>query len=500
MPRTEGVRARLCRVRRAPRLHPALPAGLVWLASSIAAPSGRGIAAAAAQSPAIEAASSPTPGAPQQHFDEGYRLAQLGDYEGAARELEVAYRLDPHPAVLFNLARAYAASGQPVAAYDTFSEYLRRASPVDAEREGTVRRAMQIAEGRIGRLSLQVTPSTTSVEIDGQRVGSGPLQGLRLKAGRHALVLRATDMQTDVRSVDVEPGAELRLEVRLEPPPPPLQPGYLTVRCGVPDLEVRVDGSSRASTPFALPLSLPPGQHRVELTRPGYVHQSSLVRVTSAEGRELACDAAVDPNLAPSDASSVSVSLDDIAAGGRAQLSVDGRERPAFVARLPSGRHRVEVKADGYEPWHREVNLRAGDALHLTPQLELTERARQDGLSRQRQARLRGGIVAGTGLALVGTAVTLSMVAHSKHSDWSKERDALNGSSLDDDGVPERLSANDSEALTIQRLGDAAVATGLAGAVALGIGTFLWLSADGEPGVQASVTSNGASVGYGGRF
>ena len=53
-------------------------------------------------------------------FNEGLELIATGDYIGGIEKFEKAYDLVPHPAVLYNIARAYADAGHYEEAIQTF--------------------------------------------------------------------------------------------------------------------------------------------------------------------------------------------------------------------------------------------------------------------------------------------------------------------------------------------------------------------------------------------
>ena len=60
----------------------------------------------------------------RRHFNEGLELIAGGDYEAGIAQFEKAYALVPHPAVLYNIARAYADSGDYENAILYFNQYL----------------------------------------------------------------------------------------------------------------------------------------------------------------------------------------------------------------------------------------------------------------------------------------------------------------------------------------------------------------------------------------
>jgi tetratricopeptide (TPR) repeat protein len=66
------------------------------------------------------------------HFKIGMSAIADGRYDQGIRELQRAYQILPHPNVLFNIARAYAESGDVPDALTFYQRYLE-SSPSDAE-------------------------------------------------------------------------------------------------------------------------------------------------------------------------------------------------------------------------------------------------------------------------------------------------------------------------------------------------------------------------------
>ncbi len=60
----------------------------------------------------------------RRHFNTGLELVRQGAYEQGVQEFLAAYDLSPHPAVLYNVARAYGDAGHYPQAIDYFERYL----------------------------------------------------------------------------------------------------------------------------------------------------------------------------------------------------------------------------------------------------------------------------------------------------------------------------------------------------------------------------------------
>jgi hypothetical protein len=441
----------------------------------------------------------------QKHFERGYELAQQGDYIGAARELAEANRLKPNASVLFNLAQAYAASGQAIAAHDAFEEYLRASESAhgakDEERHRLVRHQLEVTRAQIGRLELGGLPDGAELEIDGRSIGVAPLlEPVRLIAGHHAVVVRARGYQTHVVNVVIQPREESRVSLQLEPLPTASNGGFVVVACDVPDLEVSIDDRPFGKTPLEGPLAMASGEHSVSLRRSGYVPQFSTVEVRSGTTAKVSCLGRVDAQLTSAVGGLLAVAATQFSG---ARIYVDGRPSSGKPALVPAGKHHVRVTAPNYQPWMGDVEVEPGGKLSLSPALVAAEGYWRESVSRRDRQRSWSQLALGTGLTFLATAVTLSLINAEQRDDWARERDRLNGLALTDPGVPQQMYANHREALQIQRLSDLMVASAALAGGTLGLSAFLWLTTDALPASGApegKFTSGGTQFRYVHRF
>ncbi|HJN74474.1 MAG TPA: porin family protein [Myxococcota bacterium] len=91
-------------------------------------------------------------------FNEGLELIATGDYIGGIEKFEKAYDLVPHPAVLYNIARAYADAGHYEEAIQTFELYLAT-EPID---RAAVEGFIATLRTRMAALAPVEVPETTS--------------------------------------------------------------------------------------------------------------------------------------------------------------------------------------------------------------------------------------------------------------------------------------------------------------------------------------------------
>lgn len=82
------------------------------------------VALSVATAPVAARAGNSKTAAALDHVKSANVLYKLGRFAEAAAELENAYKLDPHPNLLFNLGQAYRHAGDPVKALEHYKRYL----------------------------------------------------------------------------------------------------------------------------------------------------------------------------------------------------------------------------------------------------------------------------------------------------------------------------------------------------------------------------------------
>lgn len=418
------------------------------------------------------------------HFQRGYELSQTGDFEQAAQHFEAAYALEPAATVLYNLGQAHSASGHPVEALGAFRKCLQSAeSDLDGPLRERVLDAMRVAEGRVGRLRVRVSPPSATLLLDGHPLSRAvSSDALEVKAGPHVIASKLEGFEAQLRIVDVAPKRHTNVTVELKPQ---LLPGLLVLTCPLPDMEVSIDGASKTRrTPLAEPVALAAGQHIVRLSRPGYLDETHHVEVEAGAAVPLSCGAQADPKAHASTIGTLSIESPNAALLDVA-VYVDGRRMaptmrhspsPQLVLPLPRGRHHLELRRRNHEPWSRAIHLSAGASLALRPSWAPTAAYRQEIDAAARSRRRWATVAWGAGAALGVSSAVLGFTAVRRHGDWLRERQALNRSSPNEPHTLERLRHNQQRALSIQRLNDAAIGLGVIGAGLLGTAAFLQFS------------------------
>lgn len=120
-----------------------------------------------------------------------------------------------------------------------------------------------------GRLTVTSTVVGAEVFVDGERLGSSPLDAAELLAGPHVVAVRAPGHDELLTTVEVQPGAVLRIAARL-------RPTGSAAPAAVAAPAVGAGEADRASAPGADGVaSLPPARviasHAATLVSPGWV-------------------------------------------------------------------------------------------------------------------------------------------------------------------------------------------------------------------------------------
>jgi len=200
-------------------------------------------------------------------------------------------------------------------------------------------------------LVIEVSPADAVAEV---RVGGGiviPLPGrYLLRPGDYHLAVIAEGYHRHEQVLVVTGAHDQRLPVRLAP-----LPGTLDLRSTPADAEVLVDGEPRGVTPLRLELGA--GEHALVLQAPRHRRHEATISI-AGRGREQALAVQLEPAWAP-----VSVRSDPAGA----EVLVDGE--PAGTTPLEvdvlEGARTVELGLDGYKPWRRELQVRAGEPIEL---------------------------------------------------------------------------------------------------------------------------------------
>jgi len=212
-----------------------------------------------------------------------------------------------------------------------------------------------------GDISFSTQPQGATLFVDGEAVGTTPLQ-VELLEGDHQLRLKLKGHKAWQETLDIKAQTQIDLPLITLPE----ADGLILVNTQPSGAGLTVNGTYRGQSPFELALA--PGK-TAEITafKVGYVSTTQSIKVESGKEQILAI------KLKPQ--------LGDVKIDGRpadALLYVDGRlmGRAKQTLSLPAKQHRITFKKAGYEDYSTSVLPRPGIAQAVSARLLTLEQAK----------------------------------------------------------------------------------------------------------------------------
>jgi tetratricopeptide (TPR) repeat protein len=151
-------------------------------------------------------------------FDQGLEHFRMKDFDAAVSDFETALKLKPHPSVLFNLGRAYAAAARPLEAVRTLEQYLaEEGANIPQARRAFVTELLTSQRRQLG--TIRVTNSTPgiSIAIDGVIVAETPqASALATTTGKHTITASKDGFIPAVMTIEIDASHELEVEMVLQ--------------------------------------------------------------------------------------------------------------------------------------------------------------------------------------------------------------------------------------------------------------------------------------------
>lgn len=279
-------------------------------------------------------------------FGLGAERYEARDFEHALAHFLASNRLARNRNVLFNIARCYEQLRQFPEAHRYYSRALEGES--DAGASQRIHEALARISPRVAILRIVTDPPGARIYLDrkdlGER-GSAP-QSMALPPSKYRVIAELDGFEDAVgEPTEVVIGRERKVSLKL-------RRIVGTVRIsGGSGASVRVDADNADESCLApCDLQVPPGQHTIILSKPGFRTVRSPVMVEAEKLSEL------QPELVPETGSLV-VNSDERGA----TIEIDGATQgftPAILA-VPVGEHRVRVELHGFRTVERKVQIHA---------------------------------------------------------------------------------------------------------------------------------------------
>jgi hypothetical protein len=153
---------------------------------------------AALAAPAAVRAEAGAPATPAEvghaHFDQGVQEYNLGHFTEAIAEFEKAYRADPTPIMLFNIAQSYRQLGNRERALFFYRRYLEQAPPDAPNRSEVEQRTKELAQSLEQERDLKQRPPTEVAKLE---AGSSAQPGAGGTSGSVQVEPAATSSRSD---------------------------------------------------------------------------------------------------------------------------------------------------------------------------------------------------------------------------------------------------------------------------------------------------------------
>ena len=339
----------------------------------------------------------------RERFDRGLRLFNEGDNAGALAEFKRAYELIPNQLVLFNIGLVYAAMSRPAEATEALNKVLADPGNLSAERVARAKQTKDEQAARVAELTVTTNVPST-IEIDNVEAGKTPMSSpLKVASGSRIVGAFATGYAPLRKEVTLAGGT--KSEVKLELVSMEGKAAHLRVNTHLPAGDVIVDGQAVGKTPLATSLTVAPGQHKIELRRPGYV--SALQDLTLGDGAsgEVNLEPEEDRAALATDGGSLALDISET----QAVVTIDGKPRGIYAGsyKLPKGPHRVLIERGGFETSDRTVTVDLGRTTNVTVALVPTPETRAAFVSKATSQRTWGWISTLGGVALASGGVTM---------------------------------------------------------------------------------------------
>jgi PEGA domain len=435
----------------------------------------RGQPGAAINSEAVEA---------RQRFERGLRLFNAGDDAGALAEFKRAYELTASVVALYNMGLVYAQMGRAVEATDALDRVLAAPGSLSPERVALARQRRDEQAARVASVEIVANIDNAGVEVDGVEAARTPLAGLlRVTSGAHIIGIIASGYEPARKEIMIAGGE--RQSLRLDLVAMQGRLAHLLVKTHLPSADVFVDDHRVATTPLASSITLPPGAHRIELRRAGYLPaQTQLVLGDGATG-EVTLEPEEDRAALAADGGQLALDVSETLPA----VTVDGRARGAYTGplRLMRGPHRLLIERGDFEPAERDVTVVAQGAVTIRVVFEPTPDYRARYVSHTQTLRTWGIIGVSAGVALAGGGAGLLVFDAKQRSDANSVYESLTASpvcAMGQEAAVFQKNCGDPVNAAAAKVNDANTrdyaawsAVGV-GAVAVGLGITLFLSND----------------------
>lgn len=291
----------------------------------------------------------------KNRFSNGLKLMEEGTFGPALAEFKLSYAKVPRASVAINAGLCQKELGQPDEALETFENALREHRDMSADQVDVVQKNIVELRPKVGTIDVIGGEPGAKILIDNRPRGEyPPVVPLRVSAGEHIVRLVKDGFEPVEARVTVAGGAAVTT-----PPMRMLElkdAGKLKVtESSGQKVGVFVDGVRVGETPWEGSVGV--GRHMV-LLRGESIWGSAPVNVSVQSRKSTSLALKVEQLDAH-------LQITPTPAGAQVTLNSVVLGNGGWDGYLPSGEHRVEVRADGFKPLTQKVRLVPGEQRDL---------------------------------------------------------------------------------------------------------------------------------------
>lgn len=318
----------------------------------------RGLAVALALSIAspVAAQESATADEADVEFRLGNEAFLKGDYDRALSHYFASNRLVPNLNVLYNVARAYEASGRLVEAYRYYQAYLPAAE--SKEQQEVIKAIKRIRKG-VAVITINTEPSGATVFLDRKDLGAYGVTPIEVpvRPGEYQVIVEKPGYEeAKNESFKVSAGDATNVDFKLL-----RREGTIALRGRTGKVTVRIGDESPREIELPATIKVPVGAQLLEFSAPGYSTQR--IELDVLENETIQADVQLERQRG-------AVVVQSSEANSAVLLDGEVVGFAPTVIQAPVGKHVLSVRSQGFGVFAQEIEVTADGRLEVNADLE----------------------------------------------------------------------------------------------------------------------------------
>jgi len=303
-------------------------------------------------------------------YEKGQAAYDAGNYVEAATAFEEANKAFPHPANLFNAAKAWERAAEYEKAVKAYEGYLQlykeqfgRDAPETKDVLSTIEVLKEKAYRALPEVTIETEPAGADVAIDDPTkiLGQTPFT-THVQPGEHTLFLQLEGYDPLKKVFEVKPHQPVKLMYTLERAL--TAPVEIAIESEPPGAEVAIDDPSKVVGQTPVIVSLKAGTYKLFLSMKGYEAMTKEIVVRPKEPMKLTFALSRESGGLTFD---VNVAKARIYVDGKVVAITPFRD----VVRVEAGTHQVVIEKERYTKFSETVTVHPGDTTVVKANLYL---------------------------------------------------------------------------------------------------------------------------------